>query len=177
MKRALVVVDYQNDFVTGSLGFPEAEKLEERICKKLEEYRQRGEQIIFTFDTHTADYLSTKEGKNLPVEHCFKGTPGWEIYGKAAEYLAGAIVFEKETFGSLNLAGYLKEEGFDEVELLGVVSNICVLSNAVLAKAALPEAEILVDASCVASNDKSLEEQALNLLENLHITVLNRESK
>lgn len=174
MKKALIVVDYQNDFVTGSLGFSAAEALEERICRKLEEYRSRSDSIIFTFDTHTPDYLQTQEGKNLPVEHCIRGTSGWELYGKVSQYAKEAVCFEKETFGSLKLAEYLKEEDFTQVELVGVVSNICVISNSVLAKAALPEAQIIVDAQCTASNDNALHEKALDLLENLQITVLNR---
>ena len=84
MKKLLVVVDYQNDFVSGSLGFPKAAQLEEAIIKKIEDYRAAGDDVVFTLDTHGPDYLSTQEGKNLPVEHCIKGTDGWQLYGKVA---------------------------------------------------------------------------------------------
>ena len=89
MKKLLVVVDYQNDFVSGSLGFPKAAQLEEAIIKKIEDYRAAGDDVVFTLDTHGPDYLSTQEGKNLPVEHCIKGTDGWQLYGKVAALAEG----------------------------------------------------------------------------------------
>ena len=175
MKRILIVVDYQNDFVSGSLGFEKAEELEQAIISKIEEYQRNGDEIVFTFDTHSEQYLQTQEGKKLPVIHCVKGTPGWNLYGRAADYCGeGTKRFEKSAFGSMELAGYLAQRGYDTVELVGVVSNICVISNAVLAKAALPEAEIIVDAACVASNDDALNEKALDVMESLQITLLNR---
>lgn len=175
MKRILIVVDYQNDFVSGSLGFEKAEKLEQAIVGKIEEYQSNGDETAFTFDTHSEQYLQTQEGQKLPVIHCVKGTPGWNLYGRTADYCGeGTKCFEKGTFGSMELAGYLAQRGYDAVELVGVVSNICVISNAVLAKAALPEAEIIVDAACTASNDDALNEKALDVMEGLQITVLNR---
>lgn len=175
MKKALIVVDYQNDFVNGSLGFEKAAALEPAILRKLREYRENGDAILFTFDTHKESYLHTQEGRKLPVTHCVRGTPGWELYGKTAEYRAAAEkIFEKPAFGSLELAEYLARSGFEQVELVGVVSNICVISNAVLAKAALPEAEIVVDASCTASNDDTLNEKVLDVMQGMQITVINR---
>ena len=174
MKKILVVVDYQKDFVDGSLGFPEAVGLEEAIVQKIQSYRKGGFEVAFTFDTHRENYLTTQEGRNLPVPHCLKNTPGWELYGKVSPLCAGSDQrFEKETFGSLRLAEYLRDGGYDSVELCGVVSNICVVSNAVLAKAALPEAEIIVDAACTASNDKAMNQKVLDVMRGLQIRILN----
>lgn len=175
MKKALIVVDYQHDFVSGSLGFPGAVELEGRIERKIVDCLAEQASLLFTFDTHAPDYLSTQEGRKLPVPHCEKGTDGWKLYGAVAKYLPkAAACFEKTTFGSLELAEYLKASGFDVVELVGLVSNICVLSNAILAKAALPEAEIVVDAACTASADASMNEKALDILQGVQVVVKNR---
>ncbi len=175
MKSVLLVIDYQKDFVDGSLGFPQSVKLEELIAQKIEVYRSNGWEIVFTYDTHTADYLNTQEGKNLPVVHCIKGTPGWELYGKVAKLRQDSdTCIEKIAFGSMELANYLAENQYDRVELVGVVSNICLISDAVLAKAALPEAEIIVDASCVASNEDHLNEAALDVMASMQIRIINR---
>lgn len=175
MKKALVVVDYQNDFVSGALGFPGAANLEKSIEKKIIDGLAAGADLLFTFDTHDTDYLATQEGRKLPVPHCEKGTEGWDLYGAIAAYRHKATwCFEKCTFGSLELAEYLKVEGYDVVELVGLVSNICVISNAILAKAALPEAEIIVDAACTASADEEMHEKALDVLQGVHVTVINR---
>lgn len=175
MKKALIVVDYQNDFVSGSLGFPEAVALEGRIERKIVDCLSAGDDLLFTFDTHASDYLATQEGRNLPVPHCEKGTEGWNLYGAVAAYLPKAVrCFEKNTFGSFELAEYLKATGYDVVELVGLVSNICVISNAILAKAALPEAEIIVDAACTASVDVSMNEKALDVLQGVQVVVINR---
>lgn len=176
MKKILVVVDYQNDFVTGSLGFEKAVTLEDGIVRKIEQYKRNGDEVVFTFDTHGENYIQTQEGSNLPVPHCIKGTPGWQLYGKAADCCDETTrCFEKPTFGSMQLAEYLSGNKYDSVELVGVVSNICVISNAVLAKAALPEAEIIVDAACTASNDDSLNQKALEVMEGMQIKVIHRE--
>ncbi|NTW71312.1 MAG: cysteine hydrolase [Eubacteriaceae bacterium] len=175
MKKLLIVVDYQVDFVSGSLGFPKAVELELPICEKIEDYRKNGDDVIFTFDTHEVDYLLTQEGIKLPVEHCIKGTPGWELYGKVSHYLnESTMKFEKNTFGSLELANYLQKKEYKTVELAGIVSNICVISNAVLAKAALPEAKIIIDALCTASHDDVLHEKTLDVMEGLQMEVINR---
>lgn len=175
MKKILVVVDYQNDFVTGSLGFDKAIALEKAICEKIEQYKQNGDEVVFTFDTHNSDYLQTQEGKNLPVPHCFRNTEGWDLYGRVAQFCdAGDKCFEKETFGSMELAAYLSQNRYDCIELIGVVSNICVISNAVLAKAALPEAEIIVDASCTASFDDTLNQKALDVMQGMQIKIISK---
>ena len=173
MRKCLIVVDYQNDFVTGSLRFAKAEQLDDRITDKIAKYRNEGWEIVFTFDTHEEDYLKTNEGRNLPVEHCIKGTDGHKLYGRTAEMLKESDkCFYKPSFGSAELFEYLKAERFDKVELCGVVTNICVISNAVLAKTALPEAEVSVDSSCVASNDDNLNKSALDVMQSLQINVL-----
>lgn len=175
MKRLLIVVDYQNDFVSGSLGFPKAVSLEEPIARKIAAYRNAGDTVVFTLDTHGEDYLKTLEGQNLPVSHCHRGSEGWQLYGKVALLKSPRdLTFEKPTFGSTELMEYLKKTPFDSIELCGLVTNMCVLSNAVIAKAAQPDAHILVDAACTASFDDSLHEKALDVLASIHITILNR---
>ncbi|MDD4715619.1 MAG: cysteine hydrolase [Oscillospiraceae bacterium] len=175
MKKLLIVVDYQKDFVDGTLGFPAAALLETAICGKIESCRNSGADICFTFDTHTSRYLETQEGKKLPFPHCLRGSGGWELYGKAAALRrAEDRVFEKPSFGSLELLAFLKEQDYEEIELVGLISNICVLSNAVLAKTALPEARIVVDASCTASFDADLNEKALDVMAGLQMELINR---
>ena len=175
MKKLLLVIDFQNDFVDGALGFPKAPALEDGIARKIGQYRQNGDDIAFTFDTHTEDYLHTLEGRNLPIPHCVRGSPGWQLYGKVAGLIRhGDARFEKGAFGSLELANHLARQGYERIELVGLVSNICVISNAVLAKAALPQAEIVVDAACTASHDERLHEAALDVMAGLQMTIINR---
>lgn len=173
MKKLLVVVDYQKDFVNGALGFDGAERLDAVIADKIRAYKSAGDDVVVTYDTHGADYLQTQEGKNLPIEHCIKGTGGWELFGETAVAAAGCPCFEKPTFGSAALFDYLRERDYAAIELCGLVSNICVISNAVLAKTALPEAEIVVDAKATASFDEGLNEAVLAVMRGLQITVNN----
>ncbi|MCI8608881.1 MAG: cysteine hydrolase [Firmicutes bacterium] len=177
MKKLLIVVDYQNDFVNGSLGFPEAVQLEKPICEKIEKYRAMGDegQIIFTMDTHDRHYLDTIEGKNLPVPHCIDGEDGWQLYGAVADLKAPEdLVFSKPTFGSLELADYLRNRGaeYESVEFVGVVTNICVISNVALVKAAMPDVLQIVDTACIASNDPALQEAALKVMESVHVKLI-----
>ncbi len=175
MKRLLIVVDYQNDFVTGSLGFLKAETLEEPICRKIASYRNAGDVVVFTMDTHGEDYLTTMEGTKLPVPHCLKDNEGWQLYGKVALLRSPKdMVFEKPTFGSVGLMEYLRKNQYESIELCGLVTNMCVLSNAVIAKTAQPDAQILIDSACTASFDDSLHEKTLDVLASLHCTILNR---
>ena len=171
--KALVVVDYQKDFVDGALGFPGAEKLEPLILAKIDECRRNGGQVIFTLDTHAEDYLSTSEGRKLPVVHCVKGTPGHELYGKVAGTVQPEdVVIEKPAFGSLELADYLRRLSPEEVELCGLVTDICVVSNAVIAKAALPESRIVVDSAACATADPAAHENALAVMRGVQIDVI-----
>lgn len=142
MKKLLIVVDYQNDFVDGALGFPGAADIFPAIRKKVIAYKNEGHTVVFTKDTHVPEYLDTQEGRNLPIIHCVKGTQGHELYGDLEVLSEGSKVFEKNTFGSDLLFDYLRSETFESVELVGLVSNICVLSNAVLAKTASPETQL-----------------------------------
>lgn len=171
--KTLVVVDYQVDFVNGALGFPGAEKLEPVILGKIEECRRSGGQVVFTLDTHGEDYLSTAEGRKLPVLHCIKGTPGHGSYGKVAQAVRPEdIVIEKPAFGSLELADLLKRLSPEEVELCGLVTDICVISNAVIAKAALPESRVCVDSAACAAADPQAHERALKVMAGVQIDVL-----
>lgn len=175
MKKLLVVVDYQNDFVNGSLGFEKATQIEKNICAKIMDYRREKQDVLFTYDTHGDDYLDTQEGKYLPFKHCVKGTPGWELYGGVSRLRhSGDKTLNKPSFGSLGIVPILQEGRYDEIEFCGVVTNICVISNAVIAKAALPEAKIVVDAAAVASNDETLGDKALDVMTGLQIEIINR---
>lgn len=174
MKRLLIVVDYQNDFVNGALGFLKAQEIENNIVNKIKEYQSRNDEVVFTLDTHYENYMSTKEGENLPIPHCIKGTKGHELYGKVKDLAKGHLLIEKETFGSKDLFKYLEDKEYSSIELIGVVTNICVISNAVIVKTLHPNTEILIDASCSSSNDEVLERKSLDILENLHIKVINK---
>ncbi len=138
--RYLIVVDMQNDFVTGSLGSKMAEMIVPAVCEKIRSYKAQGSTVFMTLDTHFKDYLETPEGKKLPVEHCIKGTEGWQPETQVAEAIGGsAEVYEKSTFGSAELAQHLAEitKAGDEIELCGLCTDICVVSNALLIKAFL----------------------------------------
>lgn len=172
MKKLLIVVDYQVDFVTGSLGFPKAVTLEDKIVDMILEYENNGDEVIFTLDTHYDNYSNTVEGINLPILHCIKGTEGHQLYGNVRNLAAMHKVFEKETFGSSQLFDYLKNNEYDEIALCGVVTNICVISNAVFAKSALPNAKIIIYKDLVASNDEAMEEKAFEIMKNLHMNIL-----
>ena len=174
--NVLIVVDMQNDFVSGALGTPEAREIVPRVVDRVEEGIRRGEKILFTRDTHETDYLNTQEGKKLPVPHCLLNSEGWQLYGLTGQAMERSrdMVIGKGAFPSLWLANWLKEQGYDRVELAGLVSYLCVLSNAIMVKAALPEAEIVVDASCTAGPDPDLHAKGLDVMEALQITVLNR---
>ena len=172
MKKLLIVVDYQNDFINGALGFPGAENLAPVIASKIDAYRKDGE-VAFTLDTHGEDYLSTSEGKHLPIPHCIRYTEGHELFPviKALK-LDSDRSFEKPTFGSAELFDFLRNSEYEQIELCGLVTDICVVSNALLAKAALPEAEIIVDSKAVDSFDKTKQEAALAVMESVQIKVL-----
>ena len=169
MKRALVVVDMQNDFLTGSLGSADCAAILPAVKSFLKAERERGTEILFTRDTHGEDYFSTQEGKNLPVSHCVKGTDGWQI---ADGLYAGEKVFDKPTFGSLELAKYLQEKAFDEVCFIGVCTDICVISNAMLCKAFCPETKVFVKADCMAGTSKKAHEAAVKAMQSCQIFVI-----
>ena len=153
MSRYLIVIDMQNDFIDGSLGTKEAQEILPKVIEKVQSFRGP---VMFTRDTHDEDYLETQEGQRLPVVHCIAGSDGWQLQSDLDQYAKEhhSLIFDKETFGSANLAGCLagiaRNVPIDEVELVGVCTDICVISNALLLKAAIPETRIIVDASCCA---------------------------
>lgn len=137
MNRALIIVDMQVDFVTGSLGTKEAERIVPAVVKKIETEKENGAQIIFTKDTHETNYLQTQEGRKLPVKHCIRQTEGWQIIPELKAYTSDAKIIEKPTFGSVELAKELMNA--DQITLIGLCTDICVISNALLLKAYYPE--------------------------------------
>ena len=175
MERYLFVIDYQKDFVDGALGFPGAEKLDERIAARVREYGKG--RVLFTRDTHFENYLQTREGRNLPVVHCVKGTEGWQVYGETAKALAEveAPAIDKLVFGmdvSDPATAAVLPERADEIELVGLVSNICVVSNAVVLQSKYPEATIIVNAACTDSFDKELHAKVLDVLRGFQVKVI-----
>jgi len=173
MKKLLIVVDYQNDFVDGALGFEDAKKLEPYLVKLITSYRDSGNDVIFTMDTHQDDYFKTEEGKNIAIPHCIRGSNGHKFYGKINRLSGGSLIFEKRAFPSSQLCFYLRGLDYEEVTLVGVVSNICVLSNAIMVKAALPNAHIIIDAKGCASPDKELEQKGYDVARGMLIEVIN----
>ena len=169
--KLLVVVDMQNDFVTDALGTAEAVAIVPHVKDKVAQAVREGTQVIFTRDTHEEDYLSTREGRHLPVPHCIRGTKGWEIIPELAEFLEGCRIIDKPTFGSTELAQLVVQEGYDDLELIGLCTDICVISNAMLIKAALPEAEVSVDSSCCAGVTPASHANALEAMKMCQITV------
>lgn len=173
--QVLVVVDMQNDFISGSLGTDEAKGIVSNVVEKVRSSVQRGGLVIFTQDTHGDDYLQTREGQNLPVVHCVKNTHGWAICDALAGYAADAMVFTKPTFGSVSLGEYLLEldskEKIDEIHLCGLCTDICVISNALLIKAFLPETPVTVDAACCAGVTPKSHEDALAAMKMCQIQV------
>ncbi|MDR1697601.1 MAG: cysteine hydrolase [Erysipelotrichaceae bacterium] len=174
LQRLLIIVDYQNDFVDGTLGFKGAELLEPYLYQLAKEYEAKGDEVIFTLDTHGDDYFKTIEGQKLPLKHTVKGTKGWEIYGRLKDVASRHLHFEKTTFASDALLEYLKthQPTFREITLVGLVSHICVTANAIIAKAALPNVPIIVDSKGADSFDKEAEKNAYATLEKLHIEVI-----
>ena len=173
----LFVIDYQNDFVDGALGFPGAELLDAPIAAKIRAYGKG--RVFFTRDTHFENYLETREGKNLPVPHCIKGSHGWQVYGETAKALAetDAVAIDKLVFGmdvTDPVTAALLPTKADRIELVGLVSNICVVSNAVVLQSKYPEATITVDARCTASFDPALHEKVLDVLAGFQVQVIGR---
>lgn len=170
MKKLLVVVDMQNDFISGSLGTKEAEAIVPAVISKIKNYETNGDTVVFTLDTHEENYLSTMEGKNLPVLHCIRGTKGWEMDSRLSHFKG--MRFEKPTFGSTKLASWAADEKFDDIMLVGLCTDICVISNAILLKASLPESVIRVDSSCCAGVTPQSNANALEAMKMCQIEVI-----
>ncbi|MBR2583423.1 MAG: cysteine hydrolase [Oscillospiraceae bacterium] len=173
MKNYLIVVDMQNDFIDGSLGTKEAEAIVERVADKI---RSFDGDVIFTRDTHEEGYLETQEGKNLPIVHCVRGSTGWQIRGGLTA-IRSCTVIDKPTFGSTELGILLARRDLEEmigsVTLVGLCTDICVISNALLIKAFLPETPILVDAACCAGVTPESHRRALEAMKMCQIKIEN----
>lgn len=172
MRDILMVIDMQNDFIDGALGTEEAVAIVPHVKKKIEEFDGL---VLFTRDTHEANYMETQEGKNLPVPHCIRGSEGWEIRPEL-DTLRKTQAIDKVTFGSSELGELLlklqKEEEIGSITFIGLCTDICVISNVMLAKAFLPEVPILVDASCCAGVSPETHENALKAMEVCQVKVL-----
>ena len=172
MQNILVVVDMQNDFIDGALGTAEAAAIVPKVEEKIRNFSGR---VLFTRDTHGEDYLSTQEGRKLPVPHCIRGTPGWQLRPEL-EKLCTEEPIDKVTFGAEKLASVLREADGEEkvqsITFIGLCTDICVISNALLAKAFLPEAEIIVDASCCAGVTPESHKTALEAMRACQINII-----
>lgn len=174
MKNVLVVIDMQKDFITDALRNEDAIKIVPYVKKKIDEAKENGDTIIYTRDTHGEDYMETVEGKNLPVKHCIKGSDGWQIIPELNSKENATMIIDKETFGSRDLAEYFKEnaDDIDEVEFIGVCTDICVISNVLLTKAMIPNKKIIVDAKGCAGVTKESHDTALAAMKACHIKIL-----
>ena len=166
--KFLIVVDMQVDFITGALGSKDAETIVPNVVRKVQNFDGK---VLFTRDTHFDDYLKTQEGLKLPIPHCIKDTAGWQICDELQPYVKTAV--DKITFGSVELPQILKDFGasIDEIELCGLCTDICVISNAMLLKAAFPEARISVDASCCAGVTVESHNTALDAMRAVQIEI------
>jgi nicotinamidase-related amidase len=172
MRKLLIVIDMQNDFIDAALGTPEAVSIVEAVKEKIRSYPVQN--VIATMDTHSENYMDTQEGRYLPVPHCIRGSEGWQIRPDIAALLDGAKIYEKPTFGSTALAADLKELSEQEeieIELIGLCTDICVVSNALMLKAYMPEVPISVDASCCAGVTPEKHAAALETMRSCQITV------
>lgn len=185
--KTLIVIDMQNDFIDGALGTKEAQAIVPNVRKKIEEYEARGDKIIFTRDTHRENYLDTMEGKILPVKHCIENTDGWEI-SKELDTSIASVIIDKPNFGYVNWASYLSDVDYiseednwldieievppECIELVGLCTDICVVSNALILKAIYPETNITVDASCCAGVTPESHKAALTTMRMCQINVI-----
>ncbi len=167
MNNYLIVVDMQTDFVDGALGTPEAVEILPRVREKIAQYRQNGDKIIFTRDTHKENYLETNEGKYLPVKHCVKGTDGWQIHPTLNA--CDDMVIDKPTFGFLDWGKYINTP--QSIELIGLCTDICVVSNALILKALFPETTVAVDSAACAGVTPATHEAALSTLKMCQVEV------
>ena len=169
--KLLIVIDMQNDFIDGALGTAEAVKIVPAVADKLAARRSEGWKVLFTRDTHGADYLDTQEGRRLSVPHCIWGTEGWQITSSLD--VGDAALVDKPTFGSLDLAEAAANLGEpEEIELVGLCTDICVISNAMILKARFPEARVLVDAACCAGVTPESHESALKAMRGCQVDVI-----
>ena len=166
MKKTLIVIDMQKDFIDGALGTKEAVSILPNVKERISTYIKNGDEIIFTRDTHFEDYLETNEGKKLPIKHCIKGTKGWEIADGL--YVEGCKIIDKPSFGWMNW----KEEDLEDVEIVGLCTDICVVSNALIIKAAFPDANVKVNKECCAGVTVESHNAALKTMEMCQIEMI-----
>lgn len=172
--KILIVVDMQNDFIDGALGTKEAESIVENVEAKIRRYKEENRKVLFTRDTHEENYLETREGKYLPVAHCIKGSKGWEIKDRLLDQ--DDMIVDKPTFGSLELVeiikDFIKEDELESIEFVGLCTDICVISNAMICKAAFPEVDIVVDSKCCAGVTPESHIRALEAMKMCQIVIL-----
>ncbi|MCR2038628.1 cysteine hydrolase family protein [Campylobacter helveticus] len=170
MKKVFVLVDYQNDFIDGSLGFEKAPSIKSEILKLLSEFEG---DLLITYDTHLEDYLQTREGQNLPIKHCIKGTKGWDMPSEFAPFLSKAKkIFHKNTFGSIEFANFIEKSDYEEIHFCGLVSHICVFFNVILAFCAKPNAALILHKNATTSFDEALENHAFELLKSYGVKLV-----
>ena len=175
----LIMIDMQNDFTTGVLGNPQTAAIVSNVCKEIKDYKEKNSSLplIYTMDTHYDDYMDTQEGKNLPVPHCIEGTQGWELPEEIKDALAdvNTIMVKKHTFGGKNLIAridlLMHDYQIDSIKLMGVCTDICVISNAMLIKAFFPEIPITVKRSCCAGVTPESEETAIKAMQSCQIKI------
>ena len=169
--KVLAVIDMQKDFIDGALGTKEAVQIVDQVAKKVEEFQAAGDLIIYTRDTHQVSYMETQEGRNLPVIHCVEGTEGWQINEKV--YKEGCPIIDKPSFGSLELAEWVAaQELVEEIVVIGLCTDICVISNVMILKARLPEVPISVVGSCCAGVTPESHQNALEAMKMCQIRIL-----
>ena len=175
-RKYLIVVDMQNDFIDGALGTAEAQTIIRKSAERISDCRAEGYRVIATLDTHDVNYLNTAEGKKLPIIHCVRDTDGWQLNPIIREAVGDGRIVEKPTFGSIRLAEILKNETETgdhlRIELIGLCTDICVVSNALLLKANFPEAEIAVNAGCCAGITPEKHLAALETMRSCQIDIL-----
>lgn len=169
--KVLCVIDMQNDFIDGALGTKEAEAITDNVKAKIEAYRRNGDRVIFTRDTHFDNYMETQEGRNLPVPHCIKDSDGWQISEKLP--VGNSTVIDKPSFGSVELGDFIAGlDGVEAVELVGLCTDICVISNAMIIKAKLPEIKVSIDSQCCAGVTPQSHNNALEAMKMCQIEIL-----
>ena len=171
----MIVVDMQKDFIDGSLGTAEAVAIVPRAAERVRAARAAGWTVIATLDTHGEDYLQTAEGRRLPVRHCIRGSEGWRLDARIADALDGCLLLEKPTFGSVRLPALIRDQASDgplTIELIGLCTDICVVSNALLLKAHFPEASVAVRRDCCAGVTPEKHEAALETMRSCQIDIL-----
>ena len=171
--KLLVVVDMQNDFITGPLGSKNAESIVGKVCKKIDDWDGY---VLFTYDTHYDDYLDTVEGKHIPIPHCINETDGWQLHPEIEKRRTiHTFIAYKETFGAVTLADVVNTLDIHEIQLVGLCTDICVVSNALLLKAFDPSADIIVDASCCAGTTPENHRAAITVMKQCCIDIINEE--